>query len=174
MEAKMPRKKEHTITTPLRIDLGCGLNLKTPLESWVHIDADEGPHIEINTDFGTLPFDDDSVDEIWVGDVIEHIPVWRQAEVLTEWKRVLKPGGKLNGTTPNLDYSVRQYVRGEIDLGWLTQVLYGDRRGPGHQHYVLFTKETLSQLLEPYFGPVNYDGSPGGPNPWWLVFETHK
>jgi predicted SAM-dependent methyltransferase len=171
-----PRKAKPVYPSPLKVDLGCGLNLKTPLEEWVHADADTGPHIEIETDFGKLPFDDDSVDEIWVGDVIEHIPVWRQAEVLAEWHRVLKPEGVLNGTTPNLEHNIRKYTRREIDLGWLLQNLYGDRRGPGHQHYILFTKETLNQLLvENGFNTIDLSGSPGGmEDPWWLVFKTTK
>ena len=160
----------------LKLDIGCGLNTKKPLEEWVHLDGDEGPHIEMVTDFGSIDLPDNSVDEIWVGDVIEHIPVWRHAEVLTEWLRILKVGGVLNGTTPNLDHNVRQYVSGKIDLDWLLQNLYGDRAGYPHQHYTLFTVKTLGALLTKYgFGAVDFSGSPGDKSsPWWLVFKTTK
>lgn len=156
----------------IKLDVGCGLNIRKPVDEWIHLDGDEGPHIELVCDFGDIPLDDDYVDEIWVGDVIEHIPVWRQPEVLAEWCRILKPGALLNGTTPNLDWFTRQYVSGEITLEWFIQNMYGDRAGPPHQHYITFTKLTLKNLLESNgFADVDYSKSPGGSNPWWLVFS---
>ena len=158
----------------MQLDIGCGLNLRKPLDEWVHLDIDEGPHIEIVCDFGDIPLDDNTVSVIAIGDVIEHIPVWRHTEVLTEWKRILKPGGKIIGNTPSLLYNLKAYHDGEIDLNWLLQNLYGDRAGYPHQHYTLFTKETLNELLTRHgFTQVDYSGSPGSvDNPWWLVFET--
>lgn len=163
----------------MKLDIGCGLNLKKPLSEWTHLDGDKGPHIEMVEDFGHISLPSSSVDEIWVGDVIEHIPVWRQTEVLTEWNRILKTGGVLNGTTPNLEYVVRSYVAGKIDYNWLLQNLYGDRAGPPHQHYVLFSAHTLDELLQKNgFAPVNFSGSPGSSTDpakmWWLVFKTIK
>jgi predicted SAM-dependent methyltransferase len=160
----------------MKLDIGCGLNLKTPVNDWVHLDGDAGPNIDIVTDFGNIPLDDNSVDEIWIGDVIEHVPVWRQTEVLAEWRRILKPHGILGGTTPNLEYNIQQYVKKEIDPNWLLQNLYGDRAGPPHQHYILFTMQTLNTLLTGHgFNAVDYSGSPGNKsNPWWLVFKTTK
>ncbi len=162
----------------ISLDVGCGLNTKKPLDDWVHLDCDEGPHIEWVTDFADIPTEDESVSEIWIGDVIEHIPAWRHDEVLTEWRRVLVPNGKLNGTTPNLEWAIYAYTNGVEgwDLGWLLQNLYGDRAGPPHQHYIIYTTETLDTFLQGKgFGPVDFNRSPGPPdNPWWLVFETHK
>jgi len=168
------KKRTRKWPSPLKLDIGCGLNTKKPLEEWVHLDMDEGPHIELVTDFANIPMDDDSVDEIWIGDVIEHIPLWRRDEVFTEWKRVLKKDGILAGTTPNLEHNIKQYNSREIDLNWLLQNLYGDRSGPGHQHYIIFTPATLSELLlkNGFYG-VDLSGSPGAKDdPWWLVFKA--
>lgn len=157
----------------MKLDVGCGLNTMKPLDEWTHLDFDPGPHIELVTDFGNVPLDDNSVDQIHIGDVIEHIPVWRQAEVLTEWKRILKPGGILEGNTPNLEHNIQEYVSGKIGLDWLLQNLYGDRAGFPHQHYILFTKKTLTKLLWAHgFIDVDLNGSPGGPEPWWIVFKA--
>ena len=166
----------HGVITLLKLDIGCGLNLKKPVDEWVHLDIAEGPHIEINCDFGDIPLEDGSVDEIWIGDVIEHIPVWRQVEVLKEWCRILKLGGVLNGTTPNLEGVLYQYREGKITFEWLLQNLYGDRRGFPNQHYILFTEETLATLLQGNgFSTVDFSGSPGPKEHyWWLVFVTHR
>ena len=161
----------------MKLDIGAGLNTKEPLDEWIHLDIDPGPHIELCCDFGEIPLDDESVSEIWIGDVIEHIPVWRQKDVLAEWHRILKPRGLIAGNTPNLDYNVHAYVRGDITLDWLLQNLYGDRAGYPHQHYILFTPVTLNRLfLDNGFGAADFTGSPyfGGDEPRWLVFRTYK
>jgi predicted SAM-dependent methyltransferase len=160
----------------MKLDIGCGLNTKKPLEDWTHLDIDEGPHIELVTDFGDIPLDDGAVDEIWIGDVIEHVPPWRHQEVLSEWNRVLKLNGRLSGTTPRLETVIRKYLNQEIDFDWLLQNLYGDRNGYPNQHYTLFTEHTLDILLRQYgFDNVDYSGSPGPKEqPWWIVFDTKK
>ena len=165
-----------TTKSTFRLDIGCGLHPKTPLDRWAHLDIDPGPHIELVCDFGDIPLDDGTVDEIWIGDVIEHIPVWRQDEVLAEWRRILAPNGTLSGHTPSLEFNVCQYVAGQITLDWLLQNLYGDRAGFPHQHYILFTKETLDDLLQNHgFSKVDFSASPGPREaPWWLVFQAHK
>ena len=53
-----------------------------PLVRFEHIDAAK-----------TLPFADDSFDAIYSNDSICHIP--NRVAVLTEWRRILKPGGRL-------------------------------------------------------------------------------
>jgi len=157
----------------IKLDMGCGLNTKKPLDEWIHLDCDKGPHIEIVCDFVDIPLEDDYVDEIWVGDVIEHVPVWKYHLVFPEWKRILKPHGLLHGTTPSLDSNIKKYVAGEINRETLMRNLYGDQAGYPHQHYNLFTKTTLTDLLANYgFKSINLDKSPGDKaNPWWLVFS---
>lgn len=159
-----------------KIDMGCGLNTKKPLNDWIHLDGDEGPHIELVCDFADIPLDDNSIDEIWAGDVVEHIPAWKLNTVMTEWKRILKPGGIFGGTTPSLDFNVRQYTEGKIAYDWLIQNLYGDRAGYPHQHYILYNYEHLvKMLLRSGFENIDLGGSPGPQaNPHWLVFRCNN
>jgi len=46
----------------------------------------------------TLPFEDDSIDRVIATHVLEHIP--HPVDALTEWTRVLKPGGVLSLILP--------------------------------------------------------------------------
>lgn len=43
--------------------------------------------------------------------VLEHFYEWEAADVLTEWKRVLKPGGQLILELPCMDKVVKYFVR---------------------------------------------------------------
>ena len=65
--------------------------------------------IESNYHFGKvldvnngLPYDDNFYDLIWCSEVIEHLE--HPAYVLSEMRRVLKPGGSLILTTPNSNF----------------------------------------------------------------------
>jgi predicted SAM-dependent methyltransferase len=181
VEGKVPQKaaKVDSPSLPsadlphdLKLDIGCGLHYKEPLEEWVHLDINPGPHIEIEADFGAIPLPDGSVAEIYLGDVIEHVPLWRQKEVLAEWRRILKPGGIIAGRTPNLDRAMRDYAEGSLSFRDAWQSIYGWGDRPTEMHFTTFTKETLTQLFaENGFKVEDYSGSPGSVDrPWWLVF----
>lgn len=160
-----------------RLDIGCGLILKTPLDEWTHLDIHEGPHIELVTDFGHIPLDDGSVAEIWAGDVIEHIPPWRMTEVLAEWRRVLAPNGWLKGKTPNLWKTVNDYANGLLTLNDAkVPRLYGWADRLEEQHYATYTEESLTALfVEHGFGQPDFSASPGPVAlRWWLVFAGRK
>lgn len=167
----------YIIETNMKLDIGCGLNYKKPLEEWTHLDINPSPHIEIVCDFGNINIPDESVDEIWIGDVIEHIQPWRQKEVLAEWWRILKPGGKISGQTPNLIKTLQDYISGRLTLQEaLVPRIYGWTDRPTEQHYVTFTEESLTKLFaDNRFNVTNYEASPGAAgNRWWLVFTGNK
>jgi predicted SAM-dependent methyltransferase len=163
----------------MKLDIGAGLNnQKSPLDEWTHLDMMPHPHIEIVCDFGKIPLEDGVVEEIFLGDVIEHIPMWRYEEVLKEWNRVLKPGGLATGRTPNADSVMRRYVRGDKDMPIRDVLLslFGTGENEGQQHYMTFSKETLAELLIKYgFEQIDFSGSPGPVDePWWLVWTSRK
>ena len=154
---------------------GRGLSCELPLEDWTHLDITPGEHVEIVADFGAIPLESGTVDEVFVGDVIEHVPGWREAEVWCEWNRVMKIGGIIRGRTPNLDRLMRDYAAGELTLN---EVLPGIYAGGNIllQHFISYTPDTLRDLLTRYgFGQIDLSQSPGPlQRPWWLVFSAVK
>ncbi len=62
-------------------------------------------------DASALPFRSDTFDGLFAGEVIEHVPDARQT--LSEWARVLRPGGIAIVTTPNRDRVVARASRME-------------------------------------------------------------
>lgn len=171
-------KYMHFDKQPLKLDLGCSGPewQQKPLDEWIRLDIQPADGIDIVADFGAIPLEDRSVDEIFLGDVIEHVPVWRYDEVLTEWNRILKPGGRIAGRCPNLDRAMRDYAAGKLSLNDAYGSIYGDPRNRYLQHYSGFTMETLTALFAKYgFDVTDYSGSPGPEKtPWWLVFEGIK
>lgn len=171
MEAKFP-------ASGLKLDIGAGATgwQQEPLDEWVHLDFADQPHIEIVADFADIPLENGACKEIFIGDIIEHVPAWRYDEVLTEWHRILEPGGVIRGRCPNGDRAMRAYVSGEIDFAEAKLSLYGWADHPLQQHYACFDKKSLTELLAKYgFDVTDYSGSPGPVDcPWWLVFVGRK
>lgn len=60
-----------------------------------------------------LQFPDASADEIRASHVLEHFSFGQIADVLKDWVRVLKPGGKLKVAVPDFDKIAEAHVNGE-------------------------------------------------------------
>ena len=76
-----------------------------------------------------LPFKDASFDLIWCSEVIEHLHQPKQA--ISEFRRILKPGGKMILTTPNSYFLL---VRGLYFLGLTPQKI----QNPDHKHFFTY------------------------------------
>lgn len=75
-----------------KINLGCGTN---KLPGWDNYDYD----LDITK---PLPFEDNSIDYIFMEHVIEHVTYKESWDFFKEANRVLKPGGKIRIITPSI------------------------------------------------------------------------
>ncbi|MFC4033177.1 class I SAM-dependent methyltransferase [Streptomyces polygonati] len=74
----------------------------------------DGVHRFTQLDIGDpLPFDDAAVDWIYAEHLIEHVPLGTVIGWLREARRVLRPGGVLRLTTPDLERYVQGYLDGQ-------------------------------------------------------------
>ena len=94
------------------LDAGCGRttrlrDYRDRIDRLVGVDNDEAagrenPYVDefVRADLGErLPFADDSFDVVYANFVVEHLE--RPEEVFREWRRVLRPGGRLVLLTSN-------------------------------------------------------------------------
>lgn len=93
----------------MKLHLGCG---KRRLEGWINIDLHDS---DMDMDIKTLPFTDNSVDEILAVHVVEHLYIHQILSVITEWRRVLKPGGRMVLELPCLDKVLKHFAAGSPD-----------------------------------------------------------
>jgi SAM-dependent methyltransferase len=142
---------------PVRLNLGCGDKI---LPGYVNVDVVEsraGMRPDVICDLHDLvPFADDSADEILSVHVIEHFWRWEVLDVLREWVRVLKPGGRMVVECPNLASACRtfledpaKYARAGADGQRTMWVFYGDPqwKDPLMIHRWGYTPESLAALL---------------------------
>lgn len=133
----------------------------------------EGNMVFVQRDLrkGFPDYADGSIDAIYAGQMIEHLqPNTEAPAFLAECFRMLKPGGRIRLTTPDLNLLIRAYVdvdmepaslsdyaneqpeyyRDALEEDKLAFIMYGaggtDDRYEGHQH--LYTERSLRKRLD--------------------------
>jgi SAM-dependent methyltransferase len=141
----------------LRLNLGCGDKI---LPGYVNVDVVEaraGMKPDVICDLHDLaPFADATADEILSVHVVEHFWRWEVRDVMREWARVLKPGGRMVIECPNILSACRTFLENpgqfsrEDQNGQRTMwVFYGDPKwkDPLMIHRWGYTPDSLKELL---------------------------
>lgn len=63
----------------------------------------------------SLPFPDDTFEIVYASHILEHVPWYQVQEVLCEWRRVLKPGGRLEIWVPDGLKICKAFVDAELN-----------------------------------------------------------
>lgn len=127
----------------VKLNLGSGNTLVT---GYVNID-DDHPAADVRADMRRLPYADGAVDEIYCSHALEHLPRGDIAATLTEWRRVLRAGGKLGLVVPNLDWVAAAWLHGS-DRGYARQIMFGNQQHPGEFHKTGWAKQDLVDDVE--------------------------
>lgn len=142
---KLRRKKEIKEVPELKkLHLGCG---EIILKDYINVDL-YNDKADVKCDVKKLLFGNDSIDEIYACHLIEHFDFHEAFDVLREWKRVLKVGGKLVIETPDLLESCRKFVElGDEDRVMMYSHFFAKPWVPGEIHKFLYTPKQLSWTL---------------------------
>lgn len=114
------------MTKHVKLNLGCG---KDKRKGYINIDVDSRLKPDMVHDLDKpLPFENQSVSEIILQDILEHFTLESARTLLQECQRVLTPKGSLTVRVPNVKQIFRKY-RSQPDLMML--FLYGDTTESG-------------------------------------------
>jgi predicted SAM-dependent methyltransferase len=132
------------LLTPLRLDIG-GFRVPYEPERYTVVDRYGDP--DVLADMGDLPFHDNTVDAIWASHVLEHCDMGKVPDVLREWLRVMRPGGRAIIRVPDFNYVARYWLTGP-DRGWAEAMVFGLQSDEGEYHKAAFTADLLRGDLE--------------------------
>ena len=106
----------------LKVHLGCWHRY---IPGFIHVDLCDLPHIDYKTNIKNLPmFNDNSVQLIYSSHAIEYFDRDEIIKVLTEWYRVLCPGGILRLSVPDIEALIKIYTKSG-DITKIIGPLYG-------------------------------------------------
>lgn len=118
----------------LRLNVGCGSRV---LPGYFNCDIEHNPDApkapDLLCDAKEIPLPDGCAAELMAIHVFEHFPRWESESALAEWRRLLRPGGKLILELPNLVKCCQNYLDGRVRGGKNPDQLarwgiYGDPR----------------------------------------------
>ena len=92
-----------------------------------------------------LPYEDGSVDEIRASHVLEHFSHRQVGEVINDWVRALKKGGRLRIAVPDFKAIAEGYLAG--DHRPHESYLMGAQTDANDFHKAMFDRDTLRKLL---------------------------
>lgn len=129
------------------LHVGCGT---TNSPEFINIDARPLAHVHIATDDITSlrDFETGTVDLVYMCHILEHIKASELKGVLSEMKRVLKPGGVLRLSVPDFDRLVEVYNACGKDITVISKQLMGGQDHQYNIHYCVFNHRRLSELLK--------------------------
>lgn len=134
---------------PKRLNLGCGYDVRP---GFLNVDLHErhGPDLVADvTSLGMLPSGEFT--EIVAQDVLEHVERHKVHVALTEWARLLAPGGVIHVRVPSLELIFRMLAqpqnRSADEAAKIIHLMYGTQAYTGDYHLAGFTASVLEKHL---------------------------
>lgn len=123
-----------------------------PRTGWKILNIQPGPAVDfVGSCTDLTQFADGSVAEVYASHVFEHLGYQRELQtVLAGVRRILRPGGCLRVSVPDLDVLCRLFVHPQATPEarfHLMRVLYGGQMDEHDFHKVGFTLEILGHFL---------------------------
>jgi predicted SAM-dependent methyltransferase len=128
--------------------------------TWTTVGPFKALHVDYIARWGEepLPFEDNSVDQIYASHVLEHVIWHKTIDALKETHRILKPGGFIEIHVPNFAIVVKAYLEKRCGDNWRAHNKEGNYMkwvngrvftygGPGNTHRALFDRDYLRQCL---------------------------
>ena len=180
------KKAQSPAPPEIRLNLGCAAR---PLQGYINVDMDSieelkirYPHqefpegIEIHDyDILNLPFPDSSVAEVRADSLVEHLSFVEEPKFFFEVKRVLRPGGMFQFSTPDFEDAVRSWISAKDEWkdfyrndpesiakshwfgqysystenrwGYLMAMIFGSQNGAGQFHKNCYTVPKIRAIL---------------------------
>ncbi|HLC16473.1 MAG TPA: hypothetical protein VJL89_09640, partial [Thermodesulfovibrionia bacterium] len=139
------KEKYEAMKGNYKINVGCG---HVPVEGYLNIDKRKLPGVDIVADVYNMPFEKETVYELFSSHFIEHFPEeeFRRA-LLPSWYNLIKKGGILRAVFPDSITMMEQYLNGNFPFDRLRMVTFGAQDYDGDFHYNMFSKESLSNIF---------------------------
>ncbi len=116
----------------MKLNLGCGFAIK---KGYTNVDYIKNKGVDIVHDLNSFPypFKDNSADEIYMSDVLEHLE--DHLAVLKECRRIIKPSGVIRLQLPHFSYyrAFQPLHKTFWHLGYFDRFVHATKQGSAEQ-----------------------------------------
>lgn len=132
--------------------LHIGGTVKT--DGWEVLNANPAPYVDHVCNANDLSrFSDNTFNDIYASHVVEHLDYKDELKnTLTDWNRVLVPGGKLYISVPDMDVLARMFINksllGVNERFFVMRMMFGGHVDKYDYHAVGLNEEFLSEFLK--------------------------
>ncbi len=97
-----------------------------------------------------LPFKDNSITEVRASHLLEHFHIKDVKSALSEWYRVLKPGGVVLVIVPDITEIAKRWITSSLEakINWWNPAIFGSHRGEGQDHMCGLDRVMLTVVLK--------------------------
>lgn len=155
-DAVLPEAKTDAAPLVKVADVGCGGDSpyfgSAEQVKVIRFDGNEKMQPDYRCDLRSLPVEDQSFDVVHSRHVLEHFGRDEVMDVMKEWTRILRIGGELRLSVPNLMYGLRRILFMEEGVGPVESYpwwqVYGQQTDEYDFHKNGFTPKRIQSLLE--------------------------
>lgn len=127
------------------LNVGCGHDIR---QNAINVDLHD-ERADVKADAKDLPMvGDGTVDVVIASQILEHFTFADGSAALAEWFRVLRPGGELIVSVPDMDAVVSDWSKMPEELkAALMYFFYGAQNAPGQVHMSGYTPYSLTKVM---------------------------
>ena len=133
-----------------KLNVGSGYRpLAKPDNEWEDLDIRESVNPTIVADVRHIPRENETYDIVLAHSVLEHFSKREVTECITEWRRVLKTGGQIRISVPDMERVAKDLfeTQSELKKQNLINLIYGEQDFSENTHKWGFTEESLGRTL---------------------------
>ena len=147
----LQRPSDNQTLHMVKLNLGCGPSI---MEGYVNIDTDPLDERVVKMNILDLDYPENSVDEIYAKDIIEHLPLEKSAKAIVHWGTLCKRGATLFIQTTNFKKIIEAYQSGVWNLKTVCYMLFAGRNWVSGEskdedwHKSTYDLETLTKIFK--------------------------
>ncbi len=141
-----PEKFRRGIAQGVKVNLGSDL---LPLDDHLNVDFRKLPGVDIVANVDDLPFNSQSISEIYSNHLLDRFTRERLCgKLLPYWRDLLRPAGTFRAIVADTQATIAALGAGELSFPDFSDAILGAQGSTADFRYNLFSPESLTQILQ--------------------------
>jgi len=127
-----------------KVNVGAGVDIRA---DYINIDHRELEGIDVVADVLDMPFQRETLQEIFASHVVEHFIQRDFEKILKYWFSLVREGGVLHFILPNIEDMAKKYAEGDLTWEEFRSVALGGQDYASDYHFNHFSLRSMQELV---------------------------